>query len=284
MSTQMAGKTCIVTGATSGIGRETALGLARMGAHVALVARDRNRGEATVAAITEQTGNRQVDLLLADLSDQSQVRRLAAEILAKYERIDVLVNNAGLVLKDRQITVDGLERTFAVNHLASFLLTNLLLDRLKASSPARIVNTASEAARIARIDFADLHGERRYAAFRAYGQSKLANILFTYELARRLKGTGVTANCLHPGVVSTGFGVNNQGFWRFAMKLGQPFMISAAQGADTILYLAAAPEVEGITGQYFAKRRPIKSNAESYNEEVARRLWAVSEQLTGLAH
>jgi len=279
------GKTILVTGATAGIGRAASFALARMGAHMVLVGRDRQKAESTVAQIKAQTGNGQVEYLLADMSVQAEVRRLAEEVRSRYPRLDVLLNNAGGVFNPRQVTKDGLELTFALNHLGYFLLTNLLLDLLKASAPARIVNVSSEAHRLGggRINFDDLMGEKSYNPMTAYGQSKLANILFTYELARRLKGTGVTVNCLHPGGVATNFGQSAPGAWAWAFKLFRPFMLTPEQGADTLVYLASAPEVEGVTGKYWVKRRPKRSNAESYDEGVAERLWKVSEQLTGLA-
>ncbi|HEY3364846.1 MAG TPA: SDR family oxidoreductase [Symbiobacteriaceae bacterium] len=278
----MEGKLCLITGSTSGIGRETALALARLGAHVVLVARDQQKGEATVADIKAQTGNSHVDLLLADLSVQASVRQLADEFISRYGKLDVLVNNAGALLGKRRVSKDGLEYTFALNHLNYFLLTNLLLDRLKAS--ARIINVASEASRMGGdIDFSDLNLADGYSSWKAYGRSKLANILFTYELARRLEGTGVTVNAMHPGGVATNFGTGNNAFMNAAMKLVRPFMLTPAQGADTVVYLAASPAVEGVTGKYWAKRKPIPSKPVSYDEVVAKRLWQASVKLTGLA-
>lgn len=282
MPDSAAHRTVLVTGATAGIGLETARALARMGAQVVMVARDRAKGEAVMADIKSQTGNQQLDLLLADMSSQASVNHLADEVLSRYPRLDVLVNNAGGVFTQRKETVDGLEYTFALNHLGYFLLTNRLLDRLKGSAPARIVNVASEAGRMGTIRKGDLMGESKYSGWRAYAQSKLANIIFTYDLARRLAGTGVTVNAVHPGGVATNFATNNGGFFQFGMKLVRPFMLTAEQGADTVIFLASAPEVEGITGKYWAKRKQIRSNRESYDEAVWRRLWDVSEKLTGL--
>lgn len=276
----LSGKTCIVTGASNGIGKAAATALASMGARVVMVCRDRQRGEAARAEIVGAAASDSVELLLADLSSQEEVRRLADEIRNRYDRIDVLLNNAGAVNTTRTTTVDGLETTFAVNHLGYFLLTDLLLDVVKASAPARIVNVSSAAHLRATIDFDDLQSERRYGAMRVYGQSKLANVLFTYELARRLEGTGVTANCLHPGVVATGFGHNNPGMFGTVLKLIRPFLLDAERGAETSVHLAASPEVDGVSGQYFAKSRPTQSSPVSHDMAVAQRLWQVSEELT----
>lgn len=277
----MQGKTCLVTGATAGIGKETALALAKMGARVIIVGRNPAKTAAVAAEIASQTGNSQVEFLLADLSVQAEVRRLAEAVKARCSRLDVLVNNAGGVFPKREMTRDGMEMTFGVNHLGYFLLTNLLLDLLKASAPARIVSVSSAAHKAGRINFDDLMSERKYSPMGAYGQSKLANILFTYELARRLEGTGVTATCLHPGVVATNFGATSPVIGWF-YKVAARFMLTAAEGADTVIYLASAPEVEGVTGKYFVKRQAVRSSSASYDEGVARRLWQVSEELTGL--
>lgn len=283
----MRGKICLVTGASGGIGQAAALGLAQQGATVVVVARDRTRGAAAMHRIQVDSGNGAVDLVLADLSSQRAIRTLAATIQQRYERLDVLINNAGGVFSKRQTTEDGIEWTLALNHLAPFLLTNLLLDMLTRSAtpqvPARIVTVSSGAQGIGKINFDDLQGAQRYSGFRAYSQSKLANVLFTYELARRLAGSSVTANCLHPGVVSTGFGKNNRSVIRVFAQLGAPFMRSPAQGADTVIYLASSPDVVGVTGKYFYDRKPVPSSKQSYDEAIAQRLWDVSAQLTGLA-
>jgi NAD(P)-dependent dehydrogenase (short-subunit alcohol dehydrogenase family) len=218
----------------------------------------------------------------ADLSLQRDVRRVAAELLARYPRIDVLVNNAGIVNLRRTLTADGIEAVFATNHLAYFLLTLLLVERLRASAPARIVNVASEAHHVGRLDFDDLGNARRYRAMRVYGQSKLANILFTYELARRLTGSAVTANCLHPGAVGTRLGHNNGTIARLLASALKPFFRSPADGADTSIWLASSPEVGGTSGQYFVRRAPKRSSAASYDHATARRLWDVSVGLTGI--
>jgi retinol dehydrogenase 14 len=279
-TTLMAGKTVLITGGTGGIGRATAEGLARMGARVAITGRDPVRTRDAAARIADLTGNPAIDAHAADLSSQAEVRRLAAEVLDAYPRLDVLVNNVGGFWGSRHVTADGLEHTFAVNHLAGFLLTELLLDRLKASAPARIVSLSSGAQMMGRIDFDDLQGERQYSGQKAYNQSKLANVMFTYELARRLEGTGVTATVLHPGVVRTAFAAEDPSpLWRVMIPLMRPLMKSPAKGADTAIYLASSPEVEGVTGKYFVNRRPRTSNKLSYDTEAAARLWRASEQL-----
>src|SRR5579859_622135 len=281
-SRQMDGRVCVVTGATSGIGYVTARELARQGATVTVVGRNRDRTARCVAQIRQETGSKAVDSLLADLSSMTQVRALAEAVKARHTRLDVLVNNAGAIFLTRHTTVDGYEMTFALNHLAPFLLTNLLLDRLKASVPARIVTTASVAHTGAKIAFDDPNFQHSfYNAWSAYSQSKLANIMFTYELARRLEGTGVTANAFHPGVVASGF-AHNGPLLSVAMTLARPMMVSAEEGAKTAIYVASSPAVEGVTGQYFTKEHPVRSSKESYNTESQRRLWEVSEELTGV--
>ena len=278
----MHGKVCVLTGGTSGIGRETAVALAALGARLALICRDRQRGEETVAEIAARTGNRDVEVRVADLSLQRDVRRVAAELLARHPRIDVLVNNAGVVNLRHALTGDGIETVFATNHLAYFLLTLLLLERLRASAPARIVNLASEVHRFGGVDFDDLGHAQHYCAARVYGQSKLANILFTYEMARRLAGSGVTVNCLHPGAVGTRLGHNNGTVARLLAGALKPFFRTPAQGADTSIWLASSPAVEGVSGEYFVGRTPTRSSAASHDEGTARRLWDVSLELTGL--
>jgi len=279
----MKGKVCIVTGASSGIGRATALELARMGATLALVCRDRGRGEDAVAEMRAKSGNGAVDLLLADLSSQEEIRLLAKALLARYPRIHVLVNNAGVVNLRYSATVDGIEAVLAVNHLAYFLLAHLLLDRLKESTPARIVNVASDAHRWGRLNFEDLGYERGYKPMRVYGQSKLANILFTYELARRLEGTGVSANCLHPGAVATRLGQNNGRLATFLTRMLAPFFRTPEQGAATAVQLASSPALAGVSGRYFSNGKEARSSEPSYDTAAARRLWDISCQMTGLA-
>jgi retinol dehydrogenase-12 len=278
----MSGKVCVVTGATAGIGRMTAEGLARLGARVILVGRNPRKCAAAVSEIRQATGHSEVESLVADLSSQAEIRRLAEQVRARYPRLDVLVNNAGAYFPQRIETVDGIEMTFALNHLSYFLLTNLVLDRLLASAPARIVNVASNAHKGVRMNFDDLQGRRRYNGWFAYAQSKLANVLFTDELARRLDGTGVTANVLHPGFVASNFfeGKGPLG-WIFG-QIARVVALSPAQGAQTSIYLASSPEVEGVSGRYFVKQKPVASSPVSRDEAAARRLWKVSEELTGL--
>jgi retinol dehydrogenase-14 len=278
----MGEKVCLITGATSGIGKATAMGLANMGASVVMVGRDRGRGEAAMAEIKEMSGNASVDLMLADVSSQEEIRRLADEFKEAYPRLDVLINNAGVFRSKRITTADGIEMTFAVNHLAYFLLTNLLLDVLKASAPSRIVNVSSGDHSNATIDFDDLQGEKGYKGAKAYSQSKLATVLFTYELARRLEGTGITANCLHPGVVGTNLGSGVSGVFGFMVRALTPLMLSPEKGAETSIYLASSPEVESLSGRYFVKKAEARSSDVSYDERLARRLWEVSAELTNL--
>jgi NAD(P)-dependent dehydrogenase (short-subunit alcohol dehydrogenase family) len=280
-------KTCLVTGATSGIGQEIALGLWGMGANVVLVGRNRAKCESTLQQIKSSTnpakaGNG-ISYLVGDLSSQASIRQLAKDYLSSHERLDVLVNNAGVFVANRTTTIDGIELTFAVNHLAPFLLTNLLLDRIRASSPSRIITTSSVAHMGAQIDFDDIQFNRRsYSGIGAYGQSKLANILFTKELARRLEGTDVTANCFHPGAVRTNLvKENSPWYYRLVWKLAGSFFLSPAKGADSAIYLASSADVKGVTGKYFAKRRQVQNGPQANNQEGARRLWSISEKLTG---
>lgn len=280
----MEGRVCLVTGATSGIGRETARGLADRGATVVLVARDASRGRAVVEDLRKRTGNQTVEMLTADLSSQEQIRTLAREFRVRHPRLHVLLNNAGIVTPTRTVTVDGIETQLAVNHLAPFLLTHLLLDILKASAPSRIVTVSSQLERRGVVDFADLGREKTpYDRLDAYNQSKLANILFTFELARRLEGTGVTANCLHPGVVGTKLLQELEGrprLLRFLTKLKRP---APREGAHTSLYLATAPELATTSGRYFRECAESRPSPRAYDAAVGRRLWEVSEKLTGIA-
>ena len=277
----MKGKVCVVTGATSGIGKATAAALARLGATVVLVGRDRGRTEAAAAEIgSVSVAPPQAET--ADLASMAQVRGLA-DRLAKLERIDVLVNNAGLVLGERRITPDGFEHVFALNHLAPFLLTNLLLPKLTASAPARVVTVTSDAHSAARLDLSDLNLERGWDSWRSYANSKLANILFTRELARRLGGTGVTANCAHPGVVRTGFGREARPLLKLGITIARPFMLSPERGADTIVYLASSPDLEGQAGGYYVKRQRREPSAAARDDAAAGKLWELSEEMTGLA-
>jgi retinol dehydrogenase-14 len=282
-SGRMAGRTVLITGGTSGIGRATATGLAAIGARVAITGRNRERTERLAREIGTAVGAH-VDVFTADLSSQTEVRRLAGEVLQTYPRIDVLVNNVGGYWDSRHVTVDGLERTFALNHLAPFLLTNLLLERLQQGVPARVVTVSSGAHAMGRIDFEDLQGERSYSGQRAYNQSKLANVMFTYELARRLQGSAVTGNVLHPGVVRTSFGAEDPGrVQRLLVPFVRPFMKAPAQGAATSIYLASSPHLEQMTGRYFVNSKPRRSSKLSYDEATAARLWQVSADLVGLA-
>jgi NAD(P)-dependent dehydrogenase (short-subunit alcohol dehydrogenase family) len=278
----LAGKTVLVTGGSGGIGRATALGLAAMGAQVAITGRDRGRLEDAAGEI-RAGGGAQVDLFVADLSCQAGVRQLAEEVLQAWPRIDVLINNVGGYWNTRHVTIDGLERTFAINHLAPFLLTNLLLDRLVHSAPARVVTVSSNAQAQGRIDFDDLQGEREYSGARAYSQSKLANVLFTYELAKRLQGIPITANAVHPGVVSTSFGAEDPAsLQRVFIPFLRPFMKTPARGAATSIHVASAPDLEQVSGRYFADSKPKKTARRSYDEAAAARLWQVSADLVGL--
>ena len=275
----MQGKTVLVTGANQGIGKATAIALAAKGAHVVLVARNAEKGRAALAEV-QAAGSGGAELIVADLSSQEQVRRAAAELKTNHRKLDVLVNNAGVYVPERHTTVDGLEETFALNHLGYFLLTRELLDVLQATSGARIVNVSSEAHRGARMRWDDLQFEKTpYSGFKAYGQSKLANVLFTYELARRLEGTGVTVNCLHPGVIGSGFGQTYGGALSILVKIARPFMLSTEDGARTSVYLASSPEVAGVTGKYFSKCKAVKSNAVSYDVQSQHKLWSLSEQM-----
>jgi NAD(P)-dependent dehydrogenase (short-subunit alcohol dehydrogenase family) len=279
----MTGKTVVITGGNSGIGLSTAAALAGAGARVVITARDPGRAGTAVEEIGRRSGGASVERVLFDLSSLASVRAGASELLERCDRIDVLLNNAGVVLTDRRVTVDGLETTFVVNHLGHFLLTDLLLDRIKASAPARIVNVASTAHRGAGrgLDFDDLQSERAYRGMQVYSKSKLANIYFTTELARRLAGTGVTANCLHPGTVATGYGRDGDahGFLSFGLKVIKPFILTPERGARTSIYLASSPEVAEVTGQYFARCRPARTSRLAKDHEAAVRLWEASEKL-----
>jgi retinol dehydrogenase 12 len=278
----MQGKIVLVTGATNGIGEVTARSLAGKGATVILVGRNPEKTAATAQGIRAATGNEQVDCLVADLSVQSQVQQLAQDFQKKYDRLDVLVNNAGAVFMSRQVSADGIEMTLALNHFNYFILTHHLLAMLTASAPARIVNVSSEAHRGARLNFSDLQNEHGYSAMKAYGQSKLANLYFTYGLAAQLDGSGVTVNALHPGFVASGFGKNNGRLIAWAMGLVQLAAISPAEGAETSIYLASSPEVEGVSGKYFTRCRAVPSSPVSYDMSAARKLWDCSLEMTGL--
>jgi NAD(P)-dependent dehydrogenase (short-subunit alcohol dehydrogenase family) len=273
----MIGKICIVTGANTGIGKETALGLARLGATVVMVCRDRPRGEEAQRDIKQKTGNDNIELMLCDLSSQRSISQFATEFTQRHNRLDVLVNNAGVVLRGHSMTEDGVESTFAINHLGYFVVTNLLLDLLKKSAPSRIVNVASAAHRYGKLDVNSWPTGRDYSTFGAYANSKLANILFTRELAKKLAVTGVTANCLHPGGVGTNL---FRGLPKFLQTVIKLVTIGPERGARTSIYLASSPEVEGISGKYFARCRQQESSDASRNEKAAKRLWDLSAELT----
>ncbi len=277
----MGGKVALVTGGTSGIGKATATALAAMGAEVVVIGRNPERGEKAVEEIRRDSDGK-VSLMLADLAVQAEVRRLAEEFQERYDRLDVLVNNAGLIQSKRTETPDGIETTLAINHLAPFLLTNLLLDLLKQSAPSRVVTVSSGAEGMGKIDFDDLQSEKRYRGFKVYGTTKLMNIMFTFELAERLRGTGVTATCMHPGAVNTSFGAKDRGPFSLMFRAFKPFMRTPEQGADTLIYLASSPDVEGMTGKYLSDRKVQTASREAYDEDLRKRLWEASEQLTGL--
>ncbi len=280
----MQGKVCLVTGATAGIGKVTATSLAAQGAQLVVAGRNQQKAKDSVQQIIATTGNSSVDYLLADFSDLQQVREMAADFKARYPRLDVLVNNAGAFFNGRQDTPYGVEKTFLVNHLAPFLLTNLLLDTIQTSAPARIVNVSSDAHKYGSIDFDDLAYHHKYSGMKGYARSKLANVLFTYELARRLDAEQVTVNALHPGHIATDI-------WKTNFKVIGPalkwvmslFALTPEEGADNTIYLASSPEVEGVTGQYFVKREPADSAPLSYDEDIAHRLWEISAALTSLS-
>ena len=282
-SRPMSGKTVLVTGGTAGIGLATAEGLARIGAAVAITGRDRARAE-TAARQIRSAGGGQVHVFVADLSSQAEVRRLADDVHTTLRSLDVLVNNVGGYWNTRHVTTDGLERTFALNHLAPFQLTHLLLDRLREAPLPRVVTVASNAHSTGHIDFDDLQGERSYSGARAYSQSKLANVLFSSELAGRTADTSLTANSLHPGVVNTSFGAEDPGLvQRILVPFARPFLKTPSQGAATSIRVASDPALRGVTGCYFAKGRPAESSQDSHDPIVAARLWRLSAELVGLA-
>lgn len=279
----MQDKIIIVTGANAGIGKATAQHLAGMGAHVVMVGRNQERLTAARDDIVAATGNSRIDVMLADLSSQASIRAFTAAYKQQYDRLDVLVNNAGAFFNKRQETVDGLELTFALNHLGYFLTTLLLLDMLQEADEGRIVNVSSDAHQGAELDLNDLQLVHDYSAFKAYGRSKLANVYFTYELARRLEGSPVTVNALHPGFVASNFGKNNGALYKVAMGvIGKVAGRSPTKGAETSIYLASAPEVAGITGKYFKDCQETRSSDISYDTAVAEQLWTISEQLTNV--
>jgi NAD(P)-dependent dehydrogenase (short-subunit alcohol dehydrogenase family) len=278
----MTGKTCMITGATSGIGKATALELARRGAVVIMVSRNTERCAQAVDFIRQETGNLDVDFMVADLSSQAEIRRLAQGIHDQYSRLDVLVNNVGGMFLRRKESVDGIEMTFALNHLSYFLLTNLLLDLLRDSKPARIVNVSSNGHYGKLLNFDDLQFKHRYQGLKAYGCSKMANVFFTYELARRLEDSGITVNALHPGFVATNIAKDNGFYVKLIYPILERRMITPEEGAQTSIYLASSPDVEGMTGKFFVKKKAVKSDLASYDEAAQKRLWKISAELTGL--
>jgi len=282
MTPSMQGKMLLITGATSGIGEVAARELARQGARIVFIARDRARAERTLAELERAGPGAGHGFHLADLSRLAEMKRVAAAILEREPRIDVLINNAGALFPRREVTEDGLEMTFATNHLAYFVITNLLLGRLKATPGARIVSTASGAHERATLDFGDLQSAKGYSGFTVYSRSKLMNILFTRELARRLEGSGVTANCLHPGFVNTRFGESGGGLMSLGLRVAKKFALSPEEGAETLIYLASSPEVARTTGAYFYKRKPVAPSQAAQNDADARRLWEISAQLSGV--
>ena len=279
MAEWIAGKTCLITGATQGIGLAAAKALAQKGAQLVLVARDAGRGQAALEQVQAVATGKPPELLLADLSSMAEVRKLAAEFRARHDRLHVLLNNAGAIFTERELTADGFEKTFALDHLAYFLLTELLKELLVASAPARIVNVASDAHVGGRMQFDDLMFEQDYSGMRAYMQAKLANILFTRELARRLAGTGVTANALHPGGVASGFAKDTHGWFKWMWSVATPFLLTPEKGARTSIFLASDPSVAEVTGKYFVKRREKRPSARARDDEAAQRLWEISDRL-----
>ena len=280
---QMKDKICLITGATSGIGKATALALAKMGATLVINGKDRDRGENTIQEIERISGNEKLELMIANLSSFEQVRKLASDIQKKYDKIDVLINNAGVFYSYREYSADGIEMQFAVNHLGHFLLTNLLLENLKKSKAARVINVSSNAHYQGTINFDDINFEKRYFGWTVYCQSKLANVLFTHELVNRVDKNLVTVNAMHPGVVRTKFADKHVSLiYRIGWNLQKPFMISAEEGAETIIYLATSKEVTNITGKYFVKCKQQRTSEISYNKEIAEKLLDLSVRLCGL--
>jgi NAD(P)-dependent dehydrogenase (short-subunit alcohol dehydrogenase family) len=270
----------VITGANSGIGKATSIELARTGASVIMACRSKERGEEALNDVKALSGNNSVELMLCDLGSLESIRDFCSDFKQKYKQLNVLINNAGVILPGYHQTAEGFELHFGVNHLGHFLLTNELLDILLASAPARVINVTSGAHKSGKIYFEDINLKKKYNFWRAYSQSKLANILFTYELAERLKGTGVTANCFHPGAVATRMGVNRDtGFGTLITRLLKPFFQTAEQGAKTAIYLAASDDIEGVTGRYFYKKRPVQSSKSSYDRASAIKLWDLSEKL-----
>src|SRR5438445_2854075 len=279
----MKDKVVMITGANSGIGKAASLALAKMGANVVMVTRNKEKGEAARSEIIKKSQNNSVDLLIADLSSLDLVRKLATEFQKKYSKLHVLINNAGLFNQRRKVTTDGYENTFATNYLAPFLLTNLQLPKLEAGAPSRIINVSSVGHYNGHVNFDDLNLEKEYGGWKAYGQSKLALVLFTHELAKKLQGTGVTVNAVHPGTVATSIWSRPLGPVGFIMALPKLLMTTPKQGAETLVYLASSPDAKDLNGEYLEKLKTKKSSDESYNEDIAQRLWDVSAKLTRLS-
>lgn len=277
----MKDKICLITGFTSGIGKATAFGLAEKGTELILICRDKAMGEEVIKEIKIKTGNSNLNLYVCDLSLQKDIRRVVSEIKAHHPVIDVMINNAGGINGTRELTEDGNEITFAVNHLAYFMLTLLLLDNVKTSSYARIINVASDAHQFSKLDFDDLNSKNSYNPMKVYGTTKLANIMFTYELARRLAGTEISVNCMHPGGVNTNFGKNMKGIAGAYFRLS-PFSRKPEKGAETVIWLASTPDVEGVSGKYFMDKKEKKSNSFSYDKDEQKKLWEESEKMTGI--
>lgn len=278
----MKGKVILITGATNGIGLETARALAKMSARIVIVGRNPEKTQNVVNTLIQDTSNEHIEGLIADLSIQADIFELAETFQRKYDRLDILINNAGGFFYQREMTVDNLEKTFALNHMSYFILTNQLLNILRDSAPARVVNVSSDAHKmgVKHIDFDNLQGEKNYASFRAYGQSKLANVMFTYALARRVEQHGITVNALHPGFVNTGFGHSGGGLLSMGFSmLSRVFAMSPEQGAQTSIYLASSPDVQNVTGKYFAKSKPVESSPASHDVDDQERLWKISESL-----
>lgn len=278
----MQGKFCLITGANSGIGKATAIGLAKLNAHIVMLCRDKTRGEEAKSEIITESGNESIDLLLADLASQQSIRQFVAELQMKYDKLHILINNAGVNPSKRYETVDGLEKTFAINTLAPFLLTNLLLPTIKNSIPARIINVAS-AVQSKSINFENLQFNKHFRSWKTYSQSKTALIIITYEFARRLNGSGVTVNCLHPGGVKTNIIQDYKGIIKFFTKIIFSFAKSPEEGAKTSIYLASSPKVEKVSGKYFIDKKEAKSKDVTYNKSIAERLWNICAELTNFA-
>jgi NAD(P)-dependent dehydrogenase (short-subunit alcohol dehydrogenase family) len=275
-------KIALITGASNGIGLITAIEVAKAGFKTVIAGRNKKKTIESVEIIKNKSGNNDIDYLIADLSIIAESKKLAEDFKNKYDRLDLLVNNAGAVIPELRITKDGLENTFALNHFSYFIITGLLLDLLKKAEKSRIVNVSSGAHQASVFKFENIKGEIEYKSFPVYCQSKLANVLFTYELARKLKGSSVTVNCLHPGVVKTGFGTDYKGFIGLLMKIYSPFLLTPEKGSQTSVYLSLDKEVEGVSGKYFYKKKSIKSSPASYDEILAKKLWEISQEITGI--